>query len=149
MWPWPTTARSVGQAERFWRWCSRNPAVAGLAASVAFALVLGAVISGFFAGRSDAADPGGGCRAWRTAAIDRNGEGVRPVFPCAAAPTPDGDADNHETLSEPEVAALWDLSLQEGLPIRLRFLDEATRDPFTARQLRLRPELPRGSRRGP
>ena len=45
----PITARPVGQAERLWRWCKRNPAVAGLTATVAFALVLGAVVSSFFA----------------------------------------------------------------------------------------------------
>ncbi len=42
-------ARPVGQAERFWRWCQRNPTVAGLAASMVMALLLGAVVSSFFA----------------------------------------------------------------------------------------------------
>jgi hypothetical protein len=43
-------------------------------------------------------------------------------------------------LSEPETAALWELALHQGEPIGVRFLDEATRDPLTARQLRARAE---------
>ena len=50
------------------------------------------------------------------------------------------DPHGDDSLSEPETAALWELALHQGEPIGLRFLAEATRDPFTARQLRARSE---------
>jgi WD40 repeat protein len=45
----PIKARPVGQVERVWRWCGRNPVVAGLAASAALLLVAGTVMSSYFA----------------------------------------------------------------------------------------------------
>jgi WD40 repeat protein len=39
----PISARPAGNAERFWRWCRRNPLVAGLTGSVAVLLVVVAV----------------------------------------------------------------------------------------------------------
>jgi WD40 repeat protein/serine/threonine protein kinase len=45
----PVRARPVTAAQRFWRWCRRNPAVAGLAAGVALALVAGIGVSSYFA----------------------------------------------------------------------------------------------------
>jgi hypothetical protein len=48
----PILARPAGRAERLWRWCRRNPAVAGLSAGVALSLVTGTVISTAFAMRA-------------------------------------------------------------------------------------------------
>jgi WD40 repeat protein len=45
----PIAARPMGAVERGWRWCRRNPVVAGLVAAVALALVLGTAVATYFA----------------------------------------------------------------------------------------------------
>jgi serine/threonine-protein kinase len=45
----PILARPVSSLERTWRWCRRNPVVAGLAALFVLALVAGTAISTYFA----------------------------------------------------------------------------------------------------
>jgi WD40 repeat protein len=53
----PVQARAVGQAERLWRWCRRNPALATSGGVAAAALVVGTVVSTVFAiSASNAAD---------------------------------------------------------------------------------------------
>jgi WD40 repeat protein len=41
----PVKARRVSEAERLWRWCRRNPALAGMAAAVVLALAAGTAVS--------------------------------------------------------------------------------------------------------
>ncbi len=45
----PIKARPVGPSERFWRWCRRNPIVAGLVSTVAILLVTGTVVASYMA----------------------------------------------------------------------------------------------------
>jgi WD40 repeat protein len=58
----PIQARPVGQGKRLWRWCRRNPVMAGLTAAAAASLLVGAVTSAVLAVRAnkerDRADAG-------------------------------------------------------------------------------------------
>ena len=45
----PISARPIGKIERGWRWCKRKPVIAGLAASLLLALVIGTTVSSYFA----------------------------------------------------------------------------------------------------
>ena len=49
----PIRARAVGRLERGWRWCKRNPVVAGLTSAVAAALIAGTVVSSYFAAEAN------------------------------------------------------------------------------------------------
>ena len=45
----PIHARPVGRPERLWRWCKRQPVVAGLAAAIVLSLLVGTGVSSYFA----------------------------------------------------------------------------------------------------
>jgi WD40 repeat protein len=49
----PIAARPVGRVERGWRWCRRNPALAGSGVVVALVLVVGSIISTAFGIRAN------------------------------------------------------------------------------------------------
>jgi eukaryotic-like serine/threonine-protein kinase len=44
----PIQARPVGQLERAWRWCERNPTLAGLTATLAASLLVGTILTAWF-----------------------------------------------------------------------------------------------------
>jgi WD40 repeat protein len=48
----PIQARRIGGTERAWRWCRRNPVVAGLTGGIALALILGTAVATHFAIRA-------------------------------------------------------------------------------------------------
>ena len=45
----PIQARPSGRVEKTWRWCKRNPIIAGLVSAVFFSSMIGIVVSTFFA----------------------------------------------------------------------------------------------------
>jgi WD40 repeat protein/serine/threonine protein kinase len=88
----PVLARPVGRLGRGWRWCRRNPAVAGLLAAVAAALLGGTAVATLFAVRADA----NARQADREAAAARESE--------KKATLAKDDADRHLYLAQMQLA---------------------------------------------
>jgi WD40 repeat protein/serine/threonine protein kinase len=75
----PIQARPAGGAERAWRWCRRNPAVALLLAAVVLALSLGSAAATWFAVRAQASaeladEKAAEARAKERLAVEREGQ---------------------------------------------------------------------------
>ena len=131
----PIVARPVGPLGRFARWCRRNPVVAGLTGAVAASLLAGTVISTYFA--IEANDRANAERAERQRAEAAESDLERETALSLIGPL---DPKGAESLSQPEVEALWRLGGTGNERLRLRFLDEALHTEMTAGLLRLRAE---------
>jgi serine/threonine protein kinase/WD40 repeat protein len=79
----PILARPVGSGERMWRWCRRNPTVAGLMAAVAISLVAGTVISAYY--EAEASDRATAESIQRQRADDKTAEAVKRKTEAEAA----------------------------------------------------------------
>jgi hypothetical protein len=133
----PIQARPVGQAERFVRWCKRNPAVSSLTAAVSASLLIGIVLSTYFAVQASRRAVAESRERARALIAEKDMEGI--LARGLASPL-DPEGDSKETLSLPETESLWELARLGGTDIGLRFLEEATRDPVLLSQLRARAE---------
>jgi predicted ATP-grasp superfamily ATP-dependent carboligase/predicted Ser/Thr protein kinase len=132
----PVQARPVGQAERAWRWCKRNPVISGLTAAVAASLLVGIVVSTFFAFKEQQRNR---AEAAEQKALDAC-DGMESLLARGLAKPLDPDGASKETLSAPEAESLWEVARLSDTEIGLRLLDEAIRDPFASAQLRARSE---------
>jgi tRNA A-37 threonylcarbamoyl transferase component Bud32 len=139
----PITARPVGRLERAWLWSRRNPAlatagglaVAGLVAACVFSIAFALQSRALARTERDRREIADKAMKESDTARDRLEQTfarslVRPL-------NPEG---NTETLTDPEFVALWELAESADDQLRLRFLDEATRDSMTTRQLQAKSE---------
>ena len=97
----------MGQAERVWRWCKRNPVVSGLTGAVAASLFIGIVASTYFAVQASRRALAESRERTRALKAEKNMEGL---LARGLAKTLDPDGDGKETLSIPEAEALWELA---------------------------------------
>ena len=140
----PILARPVGRLYRAWRWCKRNPVVAGLTAAVVVVLLggIGGIAWSYgqaVVERNRALDAEGRARENEGLAVKAReeteqafaGSLLRPLdMRSLGADVP--------KLTEPEVEALWELARQRPRGLGRRFVAEALRDGQKTRQLRNR-----------
>jgi serine/threonine protein kinase len=153
----PIQARPVGQGERLWRWCRRNPALAAALTVAAALLVSGTAVSGYFAvneaaqaesARKEKEDAVAARDALKKANAKLRSERdkseialVRSLVRPFMAQRPQGQIGWDVALTAPENEAFWELAEQPAERVRHRFISVALQDPLFTRQLRNRARL--------
>ncbi len=140
----PIEARPVGRMERWLLWARRNPALAAAGSLSLMALVLVAIASLIAASQAEVR-----ARAERrerdvARQAEENAIQARDAIEETLARSLvwplNRRGETESTLSEPEAEALWRLSENQNDQLWVRFLDQATRDSITVRELRARSE---------
>jgi predicted Ser/Thr protein kinase len=124
----PIEARPVGQAERYWRWCRRNPVVAALSAGLVLALLIGSGISAGFAIQEHLSRK----RAEKAEkmAVEAQDDLEQALARSFLRPlNPQGGDSNGNGLNEQETDALWELAQNSSDRLKLRFVQEAFDSP--------------------
>ena len=133
----PIEARPVSQAERFRRWCKRNPCGLTAGGIAAAGLLIATITSIGFALQYRARAAAETKQKEAAQVAEHNMEGL---LARGLAKPLDPDADSEKTLSTPEAESLWELARQADTNLGLRFLDEAASDPIALNQLKARSE---------
>src|SRR5262249_39915087 len=135
----PILARSVGQADRLWRWCRRDPGGAGVSGGGGPAPAGGAggVLGGRAPGARTAAGGAGKGECEGRGAGEAEKGGAAGWAGSLARPL---DREGARPRSGAEMEALWELAEGSEERVWQRFIDEATRGRFQARQFGTRAE---------
>jgi hypothetical protein len=147
----PIQARPVRQAERLWRWCRRNPALAAAVTVAVVLLLAGTGVSSYFAlaeaeqaktarkneqpavaARTELAMSNTELRRSQDQLETALGRSLLRPLGLQTLLRPPWEA---VPLTDPEIEALWELARQQREGVRLRFLSEALQQPVFTRQL--------------